>query len=101
MCTLTKDIHYLCPSKPFIQDKTDGICSIAQMMPMAKCPTVLTPQAKITKTQAEIVGAADPLLPQQKQFCCPMISTTLPQESHCPVKLYWSVYHRMLYYMQV
>ncbi|KAF4103869.1 hypothetical protein G5714_014856 [Onychostoma macrolepis] len=25
MCTLTKDIHYLCPSKPFLRDNTEGI----------------------------------------------------------------------------
>ncbi len=25
MCTLTKDIHFLCPSKPFVRDNTEGI----------------------------------------------------------------------------
>ncbi len=25
MCTLTKDIHFLCPSKPFVHDNTEGI----------------------------------------------------------------------------
>ncbi|KAL1268894.1 hypothetical protein QQF64_034257 [Cirrhinus molitorella] len=28
MCTLTKDIHYLCPSKPFLRDGTEGICGL-------------------------------------------------------------------------
>lgn len=31
MCTLTKDIHYLCPSKPFLRDNTEGICGLQPM----------------------------------------------------------------------
>ena len=38
MCTVTKDIHYLCPSKPFVQDNTDGICGLQYMASRAKCP---------------------------------------------------------------
>ena len=26
MCTLTKDVHYLCPSKPFVRDNTEHLC---------------------------------------------------------------------------
>ncbi|CAB1332262.1 unnamed protein product, partial [Coregonus sp. 'balchen'] len=28
MCTLTKDVHYLCPSKPFIRDNTEHLCGL-------------------------------------------------------------------------
>ncbi len=57
MCTLTKDIHYLCPSKPFICDSTDGICGLKSMTPDARCPTTVTPRSQVTTTQAEIVGS--------------------------------------------
>ncbi|KAM7405314.1 hypothetical protein PAMP_012586 [Pampus punctatissimus] len=36
MCTLTKDIHYLYPSKPFIRDSTEGICGLKSMVPDSK-----------------------------------------------------------------
>ena len=57
MCTVTKDIHYLCPSKPFIQDNTDGICGLTPMTANAKCPTTITPRLHVTETRAEIVGS--------------------------------------------
>ncbi len=28
MCMLTKDIHFLCLSKPFLRDNTEGICGL-------------------------------------------------------------------------
>ncbi|XDV31948.1 hypothetical protein PO909_002865 [Leuciscus waleckii] len=56
MCTLTKDIHYLCPSKPFIRDNTDGICGLQQLANDARCPADAKPRNQFTETQAEIVG---------------------------------------------
>lgn len=57
MCTLTKDIHYLCPSKPFIRDDTNGICGLKPMTPDSRCPTTATHRSQVTTTQAEIVGS--------------------------------------------
>ncbi|XDV17752.1 hypothetical protein PO909_023571 [Leuciscus waleckii] len=56
MCTLTKDIHYLCPSKPFLRDNTDGICGLQQLANDARCPADAKPRNQVTETQAEIVG---------------------------------------------
>lgn len=56
MCTLTKDIHYLCPSKPFVRDSTDGICGLRPMASDSKCPTKITARSRVTETRAEIVG---------------------------------------------
>ena len=56
MCTLTKDIHYLCPSKPFLRDNTDGICGLQQLANDARCPADAKPRGQVTETQAEIVG---------------------------------------------
>ncbi len=56
MCTLTKDIHFLCPSKPFIRDNTEGICGLEAMRPYASCPAEATPRSQVEVTQAEIVG---------------------------------------------
>ncbi|KAL1249523.1 hypothetical protein QQF64_020528 [Cirrhinus molitorella] len=56
MCTLTKDIHYLCPSKPFLRDNTEGICGMHPMRTDTRCPAEAKPRAQVTYTQAEIVG---------------------------------------------
>lgn len=56
MCTLTKDIHYLCPSKPFLRDNTEGICGLQPMQKETLCPAEAKPHAQVTETQAEIVG---------------------------------------------
>lgn len=48
MRTLTKDIHYLCPSKPFIRDSTDEICGLKPMVVDARCPTTVTPRSQVT-----------------------------------------------------
>ncbi|XP_071754578.1 uncharacterized protein pde1a [Centroberyx gerrardi] len=55
MCTLTKDIHYLCPSKPFIRDNTDGICGLKPMRADTCCPAEATPRSQVVTTQVEIV----------------------------------------------
>ncbi|RXN11098.1 pumilio -like protein [Labeo rohita] len=56
MCTLTKDIHYLCPSKPFLQDNTEGICGLQPMQRDMVCPAEAKPRTQVTETRAEIVG---------------------------------------------
>ncbi|RXN21997.1 pumilio -like protein [Labeo rohita] len=43
MCTLTKDIHYLCPSKPFLRDNTEGICGLQPMQRDMLCPAEAKP----------------------------------------------------------
>ncbi|KAF4116525.1 hypothetical protein G5714_004014 [Onychostoma macrolepis] len=56
MCTLTKDIHYLCPSKPFVRDNTEGICGLESIRPDTSCPAEATPRSQVEVTQAEIIG---------------------------------------------
>lgn len=56
MCTLTRDIHYLCPSKPFVRDDTGGICGLEVPTKDSQCPTTLTPRRQVTSTEAEVVG---------------------------------------------
>ncbi|KAF4105313.1 hypothetical protein G5714_014644 [Onychostoma macrolepis] len=47
MCTLTKDIHFLCPSKPFLRDNTEGICGLESIKPDTSCPTEATPRSQV------------------------------------------------------
>ncbi len=55
MCTLTKHIHYICLSKPFIHDNTEGICGL-ESVHYTSCPAEATPQSQIEATQAKIIG---------------------------------------------
>ncbi|XP_059403001.1 uncharacterized protein LOC132134219 [Carassius carassius] len=56
MCTLTKDIHYLCLSKPFLRDNAKGICGLQPLVSDTRCPAEAKPHTQVTETQAEIVG---------------------------------------------
>ncbi len=56
MCTLTKDIHFLCPSKPFIRDNTEVICGLESIRPDTSCPAESTPRSQVEVTQAKIIG---------------------------------------------
>ncbi len=56
MCTRTKDIHFLCPSKPFVRDNTEGICGLESIRPDTSCPAEATPCSQVEVTQAEIIG---------------------------------------------
>ncbi len=56
MCTLTKDIHFLCPSKPFIRNNTEGICGLESIRPNNSCPAEATPRSQVEVTHAEIIG---------------------------------------------
>ncbi len=55
MCTRTKDIHFLCPSKPFVCDNTEGICGLESIRPDTSCPAEATPCSQVEVTQAEII----------------------------------------------
>ncbi len=55
MCTLTKDIHFLCPSKPFVCDNTECICGLESIRPDTSCPAEATPCSQVEVTQAEII----------------------------------------------
>ncbi len=54
MCKLTKDIHFLCPSKPFVPDNTEGICGLESIRPDTSCPAETTPRSQVEVTHAEI-----------------------------------------------
>ena len=56
MCTLTKDVHYLCPSKPFVRDNTERICGIKAIPSEERCRAKLTARDGATTTQVEVVG---------------------------------------------
>ncbi len=56
MCTLTKDIHFLCPSKPFTRDNTVGICGLQFIRPDTSCPAEATPRSQVEVTHVEIIG---------------------------------------------
>ncbi len=56
MCTLTKDIHFLCPSKPFVRDNTEGICGLESIRPDTSCLAEATPRSQVEVTQAKIIG---------------------------------------------
>ncbi len=56
MCTRIKDINFLCPSKPFVRDNTEGICGLESIRPDNSCPAEATPHSQVEVTQAEIIG---------------------------------------------
>ncbi len=56
MCTLTKDIHFLSMSKPFVHDNTEGNCGLGSIRPDTSCPVEATPCSQVEVTQAEIIG---------------------------------------------
>ncbi len=55
MCTLTKEIHFLCPSKPFVCDNTEGICGLESIRPDTSCPAEVTPRSQVEVTHTEII----------------------------------------------
>ncbi len=56
MCMLTKDIHFLCPSKPFVRDNTEDTCGLESIRPDISYPAEATPHSQVEVTQAEIIG---------------------------------------------
>ncbi|CAB1320029.1 unnamed protein product [Coregonus sp. 'balchen'] len=55
MCTLTKDVHYLCPSKPFVRHNTERLCGLKPITSEERCRAKLTARG-VTTTQVEVVG---------------------------------------------
>ncbi|CAB1324125.1 unnamed protein product, partial [Coregonus sp. 'balchen'] len=55
MCTLTKDVHYLCPSKPFVRDNTERLCGLKPIASEERCRAKLTARDGVTTTQVEVV----------------------------------------------
>jgi len=56
MFTLTKDIHFLCLSKPYVRDNTEGICSLESIRPETSCQAEATPHSQVEVTHAEIIS---------------------------------------------
>lgn len=75
MCTLTKDIHYLCPSKPFLRDNTDGICGLQPMSSDNRCPAEARPRMQVGETRAEIIG-------DRWLVNTPVLTATLTYDQH-------------------
>ncbi len=94
MCTLTEDIHFLCPSKLFIRDNTEGICGLESIRSDTSCPAEATPHSQVEATQAEIIGNRWLVNTQHEQLPSHTINTTLPRALICPTKLYGSIYLR-------
>ncbi len=67
MCMLTKDIYFLCLSKPFVCDNTEGIYGLEFIRPDTSCPAETTPHSQVEVTQAKIIGntAMRIILPNQ------------------------------------
>ncbi len=56
MCTLTKDIHFFCPSKPFVRDNAEGICGLESIRPDTSCSAEAIPRSPVEVAHAEIIG---------------------------------------------
>lgn len=57
MCTLTKDIHWVCPSNPFIRDTTERLCGLRAVASLEKCMACMTIKDDVGETRVERVGA--------------------------------------------
>ncbi|CAB1332264.1 unnamed protein product [Coregonus sp. 'balchen'] len=75
MCTLTKDVHYLCPSKPFVRDNTERLCGLKPITSEEHCRAKLTARGGVTTTQVEVVG-------NQWLINTPFMSATMTYECH-------------------
>ncbi len=53
MCTKTKDIHWICPSNPFIRDVTNYLCGLRTDAPEQKCQASLSIKDEGTETRVE------------------------------------------------
>ena len=58
LCTKTKDIHYLCPSKPFIQqsEHLPGICGLQAVQDHSHCRVKATPRHEVIQARAQILN---------------------------------------------
>ena len=56
LCTNTKDIHWVCPSKPFIGNTTDYLRVLRADTPEQKCQGSMSLKDGDTETRGEVVG---------------------------------------------
>ena len=54
LCKVTKDVHYVCPNKPFVSDFTMGICGLKPMTINSRCRARVTPRYEVHQTFAEV-----------------------------------------------
>ena len=56
LCTKTKDIHWICPSTPFIRDVTNYLCGLRANAPEQKCQGSMSTRNEETPTRVERAG---------------------------------------------
>lgn len=56
LCISTKDIHWVCPSKPFLRDTTQRLCGIRKGAATEKCKATVTSKREVNEPQVEQVG---------------------------------------------
>ena len=56
MCMLTKDIHWVCPSNPFIRDTTEHLCGLRVGASSEKCRASMTFKDDVEDTRIERIG---------------------------------------------
>lgn len=55
-CTKTKDIHWVCPSNPFIRDVNQYLCGLRADSPEQKCQGRMSPKTEEVETRVERAG---------------------------------------------
>ena len=53
LCTKTKDIHWICPSTPFIRDVTNYLCGLRANAPKQKCQGSMSTRSEETPTRVK------------------------------------------------
>ena len=56
LCTKTKDIHWICPSTPFIREVTNYLCGLRANAPEQKCQGSMSTRSEETPTRVERAG---------------------------------------------
>ncbi|KAL2078964.1 hypothetical protein ACEWY4_024708 [Coilia grayii] len=56
MCTSTKDIHWVCPSNPFLRDTTDRLCGLNKKLPEQRCEGQMSAKDEGMETRVERAG---------------------------------------------
>ncbi|MEQ2214071.1 hypothetical protein XENOCAPTIV_028468, partial [Xenoophorus captivus] len=56
LCTKTKDLHWVCPSNPFIRDVTDYMCGLREGSPEQNCQAKVTLKDVGLETKVERAG---------------------------------------------
>ncbi|XP_038132013.1 uncharacterized protein LOC119777274 [Cyprinodon tularosa] len=56
LCTKTKEIHWVCPSNPFLRDVTDRLCGLRNESPEQNCQAKMTLKDAGVETMIERAG---------------------------------------------